>query len=132
MLRKIVPFVLIFLCSIVIAQTDSIRGNQFELKGRIINDIYLSPHCGIFAWGTVIEFEIIEFSDLDYERNSIGVVFTCPEFYENGFFDIGKIYNIKIADENQSDFLYIIPNDSKLAKYQLNKTLWVITADKIE
>ncbi|WP_420572965.1 hypothetical protein [Kordia sp.] len=113
-------------------QVGSVRGNQFELKGKIINKISETPHCGIIAWGTVIEFEIIKFSDTTYKRDSIGVIFTCPEFYKDGFFEVGKIYTMIIADENQADFGWTIPNESILTKYKLDKKLWVIKVDKKE
>jgi hypothetical protein len=132
MKRIITILTLIFISAIGFGQTDSIRGNQFELKGKIINEISLTPHCGTFAWGTVIEFEIIEFSDSNYKLDSIGVVFTCPEFYEDGFFEVGKTYTITVADENQADFGWTIPNESILVKYNLAKKLWVIKADKKE
>lgn len=123
---------LILISAIGFAQTDSIRGNQFELEGRIINEISLTPHCGFIAWGTVIEFEIIGFSYSEYELDSIGLIFTCPEFYEEGFFEVGKTYILTIADENQADFGWSIPNEPILAKYNLDKKLWVVKADKKE
>jgi len=132
MKRIITILTLIFMSAIGFAQTDSIRGNQFALKGKIINEISLTPHCGTIAWGTVIEFEIIEFSDSDYKLDSIGVIFTCPEFYDDGFFEVGKTYTITVADKNQADFGWTIPNESILTKYKLDKKLWVIKADKKE
>lgn len=112
------------------AQTDSIRGNKFELVGKTINEISLPPGCGIFAWGTVVEFEIIQFSNSEYKLDSIGVIFTCPDFYKDGFFGIGKIYTLIVADENQADFGWVILNESTLSKYNLIKNLWVIEAVK--
>ncbi|WP_430413189.1 hypothetical protein [Kordia sp.] len=130
-MKKII-FILTLICisTIGFSQTDSIKGNQFELTGKIINEISLTPHCGNFAFGTVVEFEIIEFSDSNYKGSSIGVIFTCPEFYKSGFFEIGKTYTITIADENQADFSWIIPNEYILNKYKLDKKLWVIEANK--
>ena len=121
-----------FFSVIGFGQTDSIRGDKFELKGKIINEISLTPHCGYIAFGTVIEFQILEFSDSSYKQDSIGVIFTCPEFYKDGFFEVGKTYSITIADENQADFGWTILNESILSKYKLDKKLWVINADKKE
>ncbi|MDQ3110480.1 MAG: hypothetical protein M3R17_11350 [Bacteroidota bacterium] len=131
---KRVIAVLLFLFSgmLATAQSDSIKGNQFTLKGRIINKISLTPDCGYLAFGTVIEFEIIEFSDTSYAKKNIGVIFTCPEFYEKDFFEIGNVYEMKIADENQAEFGWTIPNEKILGKYQLKSKLWVISAKKIE
>jgi len=132
MKRIISMLTLIFITAIGFGQIDSIRGNQFELKGKIVNEISLTPHCGTIAWGTVIEFEIIEFSDSNYKLDSLGVIFTCPEFYKDGFFEVGKTYTIIVADKNQADFGWTIPNESILTKYKLDRKLWVIKADKKE
>lgn len=112
-------------------QTDrAVRGQQFQLKGKIIHDVSLTPDCGTIAWGTVIEFEIIEFSDPDYKSRSIGVIVTCPEFYKDNFFQVGETYTITVADENQADFTWTVPNESSLEKYKLKKKLWVVKADR--
>ena len=132
MKRTIAILTLMFFSVIGFGQTDSIRGDNFELKGKIINEISLTPHCGYIAFGTVIEFQILEFSDSSYKQDSIGVIFTCPEFYKDGFFEVGKTYSITIADENQADFGWTILNESILSKYKLDKKLWVINADKKE
>lgn len=132
MIRIISTLSFLLFSLIGLSLADSIRGKKFELKGKIINEIPLTPHCGNLAFGTVIEFEIIEFSDSNYKRDTIGVIFTCPEFYENGFFEIGKTYVVTVADENQADFGWLIPNESVLTKYKLNKKLWVVKADKKE
>jgi len=123
-MKKILA-ILIFTFGIVFgyAQTDLIRGNQFELEGKIINEISITPHCGTIAWGTVIEFEILIFSNSEYKLDSIGVILTCPEFYDDDFFEIGKTYTLTIADENQADFGWTIPNESILEKYKLDKKL---------
>ena len=113
------------------AQTDSIKGNQFQLKGKIINEIYLTPGCGVFAWGTVIEFEIIEFSKPGYSKSSVGIIVTCPEFLGESFFENGKVYHLTVADENQATFDWVIPNEERLEKYGLEKNLWMIDAEKI-
>jgi hypothetical protein len=114
------------------AQADSIEENQFQFEGKIINDISLTPHCGFIAWGTVVEFEIIEFSNSKYKMDSIGVILTCPEFYEDGFFEVGNSYAITCTYDNQASFGWTIPNESILAKYNLAKKLWVINAVAIE
>ena len=128
--KNITLLILSFMTIVGFSQNDSIRGNQFELKGQIINEINLTPHCGTIAWGTVLEFILMEFSDSSYKLDSIGLIFTCPEFYKDGFFEIGKIYKIKVADENQVDFDWVIPNESILTKYDMKKKLWVIDAQK--
>lgn len=128
----ILTLILSILTLFTFAQTESIRGNQFELQGKLINEITLTPHCGIIAWGTVMEFEIIEFSDSSYKRNSIGVIFTCPEFYKDIFFELSEIYKITITDENLTNIEWAIPNELRLTKYQLKKRLWVVAAEKLK
>ncbi|WMI68196.1 hypothetical protein [Mangrovimonas sp. YM274] len=132
MKKIIVILTLVFFSTLAFGQTDSIRGNQYNLNGKIINQISLPPHCGYFAFGTIVEFKIIDYSNPNYKQDSIGVIFTCPEFYGDGFFEVGKTYTLTVADENQADFGWTIPNDFLLSKYTLDKNLWVIKADKIE
>lgn len=131
MKKLISTLILILFSSVGCSHFDSIRGDVFTLKGRIINEIQLPFYCGSTAWGTVIEFEIINFSDSDYKLDSIGVIFTCPEFYGKGFFVVGEIYYITLADENQADFGFVIPNKYKLEKYNLDDNLWVLEAHKV-
>ncbi len=85
-------FTFMFLTTVGFSQTDSIRGPQFELTGNIINEIPRTPHCGYSGFGTVIKFELIELSDSNYKLDSIGLVFTCPEFYKDDFFEVGETY----------------------------------------
>ncbi len=124
---------ILLLCTTVgFSQTRPVRGQQFDLTGKIIGVVALTPDCGTIAWGTVIEFEIMKFSKSDYKLNTIGVIVTCPEFYKDNFFQVGQIYNIQVADENQADFVWNIPNESQLDKYKVDKKLWVIKADRVK
>ncbi|MEM6264919.1 MAG: hypothetical protein AAGI38_20575 [Bacteroidota bacterium] len=127
---KHATIILIVLASFATAQTDSIRGNQFTLEGEIINGIWRPPGCGTTAWGMVVEFSIREFSDSTYTLDSIPVIFTCPGFYGEGFFKVGEIYSLTLADENQANFGWVILNKFVLEKYTLEKQLWVIEAEK--
>ena len=111
------------------AQTDLINGS-YELKGKIINHISLPPDCGYVAWGTVIEFEIIQFTNPNYKSKSIGVIFRCPESYGDDFFEIGKTYTMSVVENSQTNFSWNIPNKSILKKYNLNKELIVFKAEK--
>ena len=115
-----------------VPQEKSIRGEQFELTGTIINKISSPPHCGTIAWGTVVEFKVLKYSDLKYKADKIAVIFTCPEFYKANFLQVGHTYKLIVANENQADFGWSIPNDSILKKYNLDKRLWVITAEKVK
>lgn len=124
--------ILLLWTTVGFSQTRPVRGQQFELKGKIIGVVALPPDCGTIAWGTVIELEIIKFSKSDYKSNTIGVIVTCPEFYEDDFFQVGQTYIIEVADENQADFGWNVPNESQLDKYKLDKKLWVIKADRVK
>ena len=132
MKRIITNFVFLTIIVFGYAQTDSIKGNQYELKGKMITKVHKPFACGVVAWGYVWEFEIIEFSDSKYKNDSIGVIFTCPHLYGDGFFEIGKTYNLVLADKNQANFEWTIPNKLLLDKYELEQKLWVINAKKIE
>ncbi len=130
--RFILPLTLLFFSTFGFAQVDSIRGNQFELKGKMINDILFPARCGDVAFAIVIEFEIIEFSDSNYSLDSVPVIFTCPEFYGDDFFELGEVYIVKLADEVQADLGWAIPNASVLLKYNLDKELFAIGAEKVD
>ena len=129
-MKRLITIILILASLTSFAQQDSIRGSQFRLTGKIINEISLPPYCGTIAWGPVIEFKITTFSDRNYSADTIAVIFTCPEFYGSDFFKAGQSYKMTIADENQADFGWVIPNESILKKYKIEKRLWVIAAEK--
>jgi hypothetical protein len=130
--QAIVFLTFLFLGLVSSAQTDSIPEETYLLKGKIINEISLTPDCGYFSFGTVIEFEIVEFSDLTYLKNEIGVIFCCPEFYKDNFFEVGKLYEMAVSYEMSYSASWIIPNEKLLEKYNLKSKLWVLNAKKIE
>ena len=92
----------------------------------------MPPGCGYEACGTVIEFEIIEFTYPNYKSKSIGVIFTCPEAYGDDFFEIGKTYIMSVVENSRTNLSWNIPNESILTKYKMDKKLWVIKVDKKE
>jgi hypothetical protein len=130
-MKAILIVLMVLVVSSGFAQTEEIRGNQYELKGRIISRIWRTPGCGVLPIGNVIEFRIETFSDSTYRQETIGVIFTCPELYSQGFFQAEKMYSVLVADENQADFDWVIPNKDLLTKYKLNKLLWVISVKKL-
>jgi hypothetical protein len=109
------------------SQTDSIRGKQFQLTGKIINKVQKTPYCGVIAWGTVVEFEVINLVGMTYSNKSIGIVFTCPEKYSNDFLKKGKIFKVVFSDKNQADFGWTIPNIDLLLKNGLSFVPYLIS-----
>ena len=129
--------VLIFLTFLLLglvtfAQTDSIQEKSYLLKGKIINEISLTPGCGYIKYGTVIEFEIVEFAELTYSEKEIGVIIRCPEFYKDNFFETGKLYEMTVSYEIRDSNSWTIPNHKQLEKYNLKSNLWAINMKKIE
>jgi hypothetical protein len=116
----------------VFAQSGSIRGNQFQLTGTIIEEVQLTPHCGVLAWGTVIKFRVTKITGLKYPQENIGIIITCPEFYENGFFEIGKRYHLVFSDKNQADFGWVIPNKDLLKINKLAFDPYVVDVKKLK
>lgn len=112
-------------------QTDPIRGKQFQLTGKIIGKVELPAHCGIIAWGTVIEFEVIELVGLSYSNKRIGIIITCPEFYGNKFFKPGKTYQIVFSDKNQANFEWVIPNKELLKKNGISFDPYAVSVEKM-
>ena len=113
------------------SQTDSISGRQFQLIGRIIEKVQLTPHCGIMAWGTVLEFQVINLVGMNYLSKKIGIIITCPEFYQDNFFQKGKTYQVVFSDQNQAGFEWTIPNKDLLKKYGLPFEPYAISVKKI-
>ena len=101
-------------------QTDSVRGKQFQLTGKITGQIQLTPHCGTIAWGIVVEFEITNIEGLIYNNKNIGIVITCPEMYAKDFFKNGELYQVMFSDTNQADFGWTIPNKDLLKRNHLS------------
>lgn len=131
--RQVIAFLtFLFLGLVSSAQTDSIPEKTYLLKGKIINEKSLTPDCGYIKFGTVIEFEIAEFSDLTYLNKEIGVIIRCPEFYKDKFFEIGKLYEMTVSYEISDSTSWTIPNETQLEKYNLKSKLWVLNAKKIE
>jgi len=130
MIKTITLIFFLFTTLIGFTQKDSFSNKEYKFKGRIINEITLTPHCGYMAFGTVIEFEIIEFSNSEYNSDTIGVIFTCPEFYKKNFFKVGEIYSLTLKEKNQATFTYSVPNINLLKKYNLDNYLLVVKAKK--
>lgn len=112
------------------SQKDSVRGERFQLTGKIKNNVHMTPHCGFIAWGTVIEFEIISISGMTYPNGSIGIIVTCPEFYEKDFFVVGKTYEAIFSNKNQADFGWTIPHEDLLKKNGLTYDPYITSIKK--
>jgi hypothetical protein len=117
-------------CGLILnAQTDSIKGKEYILKGKLVNGFDgLTPLCGILAWATVVEFEIIEFSDSEYSKKLIPVIFTCPNSSFTNKFMEGKTYELILKENysNESDWTMLDSKKEILDKYELKKKYWYI------
>jgi hypothetical protein len=113
------------------SQTDSIRGKQFYLTGKIAGKVELTPPCGIFAWGTVMEFEVTKLEGISYSPKMIGIIITCPEFYKDNFFETGKTYQVVFSDKNQANFEWLILNKDLLKKNNLSFNPYAVEVKNI-
>lgn len=112
------------------SQTDSIRGKQFQLIGKIKDKVLMPPHCGTIAWGTVVEFEVVNLTGMNYSKTRIGIIVTCPEFYKEEFFEKDKMYQVVFSDKNQANFEWAIPNKDSLRKNGLSFDPYAISLKK--
>lgn len=139
---KKLTFFLILITLLVLkstAQIDSIknynnpeRQMEYSLKGKLINNVAMSPDCGYRTFGTVAEFEICWFSDFTYSQDTIAVIFLCPElYYENNFFETGQLYKMIISYSDLENTNIVIENENILEKYGLKGKLFVSSAEKI-
>jgi len=113
------------------SQREPVRGKQFRLTGVITEKVQLTPHCGVIAWGTVIEFKVIELTGISYDKKSIGIIITCPESYKENFFEPGKTYQIVFSDKNPADFDWLIPNKDLLTKNGLPFDPYAVEVKKL-
>jgi len=60
------------------SQKDSVRGKQFKLTGKITGKIQLTPACGIFAFATVLQFEVTNLTGMTYKDKNLGIIVPCP------------------------------------------------------
>ena len=108
------------------------KENKYFLNGMIINQVTLPAYCGVFAFATVVEFEIFHYSDWFYFDKKIPVIITCPREFGKNFFEVGKFYSVEVSTQNQAEFSWIIENEDVLAKYNLKYKLWAIDVKKLE
>jgi hypothetical protein len=113
------------------SQTDSITGRQFRLRGKIIEKVQLTPHCGDIAWATVLEFDVIKLEGMEKPVKRIGIIVPCPEFYIDNFFQEGKTYEVVFSDKNDAPFGWLIPNKDVLKKYNLPFEPYAISIKKV-
>ncbi|MFP3663286.1 hypothetical protein SB768_33145, partial [Burkholderia sp. SIMBA_043] len=48
------------------SQRTRIKGNKYEITGKLVNNVSLTPNCGYIAFATVMEFEIISTTMKNY------------------------------------------------------------------
>ena len=130
MKNRIIIILTLLFCGINLnAQKDSTQKKLYTLKGKLVTGFdKLTPECGMLAWATIVEFEVIEFSDSEYSKKKIPIIFTCPDSNITEEFVVGKIYDLILTDKNQSDFEYTMLESKQdiLTKYKLNKEYWFI------
>lgn len=123
--------ILFFISCKAKSNCDTNRGCQFDLKGKIVEEVALTPGCGVVAWGTVIVFSIDELNGMSYENENIGIIITCPGDYEKNFFVMGKRYKVNFSDKNQASFEWAIANKDRLSKNGLSFDPYAIEVTKI-
>ena len=115
-----------------LGQEDAIGPLVYELKGKLINEKPEVPYCGVMAFACVLEFEITEYSDANYSKNTIGGILTCPASYDDDFFTVGKEYKLVLSVRNESDFDWTIVGEKRLEKYELKNQLWISHITSVE
>ncbi|MFD2824444.1 hypothetical protein ACFS5M_12250 [Lacinutrix iliipiscaria] len=101
--------------------------NDYLLKGKLLTKIDENiPQCGIASIATVVEFEIINFTDSSYSERIIPVIFACPNPNQSGLFEVGKTYEI-VLNCNESDlskWVFWESSKESLTKYKMKKKYW--------
>jgi hypothetical protein len=134
-MRKIaIIFTFLIYCLQAEAQISTQNKNLFQLEAKMISGLDKGAGCGRFKLATVLEFQIIKFSDKTYKMRNIGIVIRCAEFYGKDFFEVGKTYklNVEIEKEKKTgdNFDYTIQNMRTLEKYKTENIFWAISISK--
>ncbi|MFD2541065.1 hypothetical protein ACFSSB_01930 [Lacinutrix gracilariae] len=109
------------------SQVDIKLKNDYLLKGKLITKIdKLIPQCGILAWATIVEFEVIYFSDSSYSEKIIPVVIACPNPYKTGLYEIGNTYELVLSSNKWdiSEWVFFESSKELLTKYDMKKHYW--------
>lgn len=84
--------------------------DAFQTEAKFIKQAEKTGHCGIFAFASVIEFEInTKYSD---NKNTL-VIVPCPELYGEGFFNTNDTYILKLERGNNTETNYLLIDDPK-------------------
>ncbi|MCE7997040.1 MAG: hypothetical protein HEP71_34090 [Roseivirga sp.] len=128
---RFIVFLLVASSLPVSGQSENIKGNVYSLKGRLSKKFQVTPPCGHIAFATVMEFKVLSFSGADLNKDKTQVILTCPGFYPPGVFKKGLVYDLIVADQNQSAFEWLIIN-RKVLKKSTKPQFWVIEIRKSE
>ncbi len=120
------------LCFNLKAQNSSAISKNFT--GKLIGHFSDAPKCDEEAYASVMEFEIIEFNDLNYTKKLIGVFIPCPNEYGKDFFKVGKTYKMEVHAENQYDLglFYHIFNEKRIKRKFDTKIKYWAGQDTVE
>ncbi|MGN7514681.1 MAG: hypothetical protein ACTHOM_09905 [Allomuricauda sp.] len=127
MKSKVVILVILLIGFTSSAQSE-IEESDYILKGKLINGFDgITPLCGVFAWATIVEFEIIEFSDSKYTGKEIPIIFACPNSNHSNLFKVGNIYNIILTKKKDlSNWTFREEKLEILSKYDLSNEYWFV------
>lgn len=116
-------------------EEDNNDSETFEIEVAIKKPFNLSAACGRFAFASFIEFEVINCKGGRFNNeDSVAVIFRCPEFYGEDFFQIGRRYSVHITPRYPSNIFgstWLIIDEHRLKHYNENNYFWAETADII-
>lgn len=124
MKSTIIIFIILFSGLMSNAQSDSKKEAEYILKGKLITEFdRFTPLCGVLAWATVVEFEIVEFTDKSFLGKKIPVIFTCPNSHHRDLFKVGKTYELILNTDkfDSSKWTFLEGKKEILSKSDLKK-----------
>lgn len=97
-----------------------------ELKGVMLDFGEFPTDCGYIAVALAVEFEVQEYSDVTFTKDTIVVIFNCPDFLGKDYFVVGNTYQLKLRPEEGDDSMYGIYNREALERNNQEEKLYVV------
>jgi hypothetical protein len=104
---------------------------KVSISGKLYKQSEFKSNCGIMAFATVMEFEVLNVYTDNFKKKNVLVIVPCAEVYGEKFFEIDKIYNLTLVKGNITNTDYILLDDPKRSSIiRKENEMWAIEIKK--